>query len=294
MGYPSAAVRMRVGGPASPLRPTRSRIGDNRAMTLRLVALGDSTVEGLMDFGPDETYVGWADRFAEQLAARHPGLAYANLAVRGQTTAEVRASQLEPALALEPDVALLVAGVNDLLRPRADRAALRDNLLTMYRRLHESGAQVLSFTMPDMTRVAPLALALRPRIEYLNAVVREAAAAHGTIVVDFAAEPVAGHPALWHDDRLHANTEGHRRIAAALAEAIGLDGEDWRREPRETAAAGLVRIVAREALWIAGHLAPWAWGRLRGHEFATGGQCKRPELLPVVDRPLESGTNPAG
>ena len=53
-------------------------------------------------------------------------------------------------------------------------------------------------------------------IEFLNEVVREAGSAYGAVVVDFAAEPLAGHPALWHDDRLHANTEGHRRIAAAL------------------------------------------------------------------------------
>ncbi len=261
--------------------PRSGGAGDNRGMTLRLVALGDSTVEGLMDLGPDDTYVGWADRFAQHLARDRPGLTYANLAVRGQTTQEVLDTQLDRALALEPDVALLVAGVNDLLRPRLDRKALRDNLLTMYRRLHESGAQVLTFTMPDMTRVAPLAFALRPRIECLNAVVREAGSTYGTVVVDFAAEPVAGHPALWHDDRLHANTEGHRRIAAALAEAIGLEADDWRSEPEETPTAGVVRIVGREALWIASHLAPWVWGRVRGHEFATGGVCKRPELLPV-------------
>jgi hypothetical protein len=132
-----------------------------------------------------------------------------------------------------------------------------------------------------MTRVAPLSFALRPRIEYLNEVVREAGAAYGTLVVDFAAEPVAGHPALWHDDRLHANSEGHRRIAAALAQAYGLPAEDWRGEPGETAAAGKLRIVGREAAWIASHLTPWVWGRLRGEEFATGGQCKRPDLLPV-------------
>ncbi len=252
-------------------------------MTLRLVALGDSTVEGLMDPGPGDTYVGWADRFAGRLAAQRPGVLYANLAVRGQTTHEVRGTQLDPALALEPDVALLVAGMNDLLRPRLDRAALRDNLLTMYRHLHEAGAQVLTFTMPDMTRVAPLSFALRPRIEYLNEVVREAGTSYGTVVVDFAAEPVAGHPALWHDDRLHVNTEGHRRIAAALAEAIGLEADDWRNEPPEHPTAGLVRVIGHESWWIATHLAPWAWGRLRGHEFATGGQCKRPDLLPVGD-----------
>lgn len=250
-------------------------------MTRRLVALGDSTVEGLMDFGPGETYVGWADRFARYLAAQTPGLTYANLAVRGQTTQEVHDTQLDRALSLEPDVALLVAGVNDLLRPRLDRGGLRDNLLTMYRRLRGSGAQVLTFTMPDMRRVAPLTFALRSRIEYLNDVVREAGTSYGAIVVDFAAEPFAGHPALWHDDRLHSNTEGHRRIAAALAQAYGLDAEDWRSELPETAAAGTVRIIGREAMWIASHLTPWMWGRLRGHEFATGGRCKRPDLLPV-------------
>ena len=248
---------------------------------LRYVALGDSHTEGLGDGDDVRGLRGWADRLAEQVARHSPGLLYANLAVRGQTTQEVRDTQLERALALTPDVALLVAGVNDLLRPRLDRPGLRDNLLTMYGRLHDSGARVLTFTMPDMTRVAPLSFALRPRIEYLNEVVREAGATYGTVVVDFAAEPVAGHPALWHDDRLHANSEGHRRIAAALAQAYGLPAEDWRGEPGESAAAGKLRLVGREAAWIASHLTPWLWGRLRGEEFATGGRCKRPDLLPV-------------
>lgn len=250
-------------------------------MTSRLVALGDSTVEGLMDPGPDGAYVGWADRFAARLAREHPGLLYANLGVRGQTSAAVRATQIDRALSLRPDVVLLVAGVNDLLRPRVDRAALRDNLLAMHATLHEAGARVLSFTMPDMARVAPLARALRPRIDYLNEVVREARATYGAAVVDFAQEPVAGHPGLWHDDRLHANSEGHRRIAAALAEAYGLVSEDWRSEPDEAVGTGMARIVVRETAWIATHMAPWVWGRVRGHEFATGGVCKRPDLLPV-------------
>jgi lysophospholipase L1-like esterase len=251
-------------------------------MTLRLVALGDSTVEGLEDPGPDGTYVGWADRFAHHLSVEHPGLTYANLAVRGQTAREVRETQLDRALLLRPEMALLVAGVNDLLRPRLDREAVRDNLLSMYRQLSEAGARVLTFTMPDMTRVAPLAVALRPRIEYLNSVIREARSAYDIVVIELAVEPVASHPALWHDDRLHANSEGHRRIAAALAEAVGIDVGDWRSEPPESAASGVARMVAGEALWVAGHLVPWAWGHLRRRP-ATASVCKRPELLPVAD-----------
>ena len=45
-------------------------------------------------------------------------------AVRGMTAREVRATQLGPALALEPDIAVVVAGVNDVLRPRFDREAI--------------------------------------------------------------------------------------------------------------------------------------------------------------------------
>jgi lysophospholipase L1-like esterase len=257
-------------------------------MPHHLVALGDSTVEGLIDPGPDGTYVGWADRFAARLPERHPDLLYANLAVRGQTSHEVRATQLDRALELAPDTALLMAGVNDLLRPRLDRAGLRENLMTMYRALHDAGAQVLTFTMPDMTKVAPLATLLRGRIDFLNAAIREAGSTYGAVVVDFAHEPVGGHPALWHDDRLHANTEGHRRIAAALAEAVGLEAEDWRADPGETVAGGAVRIATREAAWLAGHFGPWLWGRLRGHPFDVGDGAKRPDLTPLSAPALDS------
>ncbi len=235
-----------------------------------------------MDLSPDGSCVGWADRFAERLAVRHPDLTYANLGVRGQTAREVLETQLDRAVALRPDVALLVAGVNDLLRPRLHRRELRDSLLTMYRRLHEAGAQVLTFTMPDMTRVSPLTVVLRPRIDFLNDVVRQAESSYGTVVVDFASEPLAGHPALWYDDRLHGNTEGHRRVATALAHAIGLTGEDWRADPpAPTPPFGPARVALREAGWAASHLLPWVWGRVRREEYATGGRCKRPDLLPV-------------
>ena len=252
-------------------------------MALRLVALGDSTVEGLMDPGPAGTYVGWADRFAHLLARQRGDVLYANLAVRGQTTTEVLATQVDRAVALRPDLALFVAGINDVLRPRLHRPTLRRNLLTIHERLHRAGASVLTFTVPDMTKVAPAAFVIRSRIGFLNGVVRETGASAHTTVVDLAAEPLAGHPALWHDDRLHASAEGHRRIAAALAEAYGLETEDWRGDPAEPTAAGVLRILAGEARWVAGHLTPWVWGRVWRHEYKTGGRCKRPDLLPVPD-----------
>lgn len=257
-------------------------------MPMKYVALGDSTVEGLEDPGPDGVYVGWADRLAGHLAAVHDEVYYANLGVRGLTASEVRATQLEAALALRPDLAVVVAGVNDVLQPRFDAAAVRADLFAMHTALRDAGARVLTFTMPDMTRVAPLAVLLRGRLRTLNRVTHELGQALGSTVVDLAAEPVATDPGLWHDDRLHANSEGHRRIAAALAEAVGLEAEDWRADPGETVAGGAVRIATREAAWLAGHFGPWLWGRLRGHPFDVGDGAKRPDLTPLSAPALDS------
>ncbi|HLN77966.1 MAG TPA: SGNH/GDSL hydrolase family protein [Nocardioidaceae bacterium] len=247
----------------------------------RYVAIGDSTVEGLEDPGPDGVYVGWADRLAQHLTVVEPGLSYANLAVRGQTAREVRETQLDRALALRPDIAVVVAGVNDVLRPRFDRAAVREDLLAMHAALHDAGARVAAFTMPDMAKVAPLAVVLRGRLEALNEIVREAGERYGTAVADLAAEPLASDPALWHDDRLHANSEGHRRIALALAESLGADVEDWRTPLPEVPSLPWAALVVRELGWVATHLAPWLWGRLVGRPPEEQRTCKRPDLLPV-------------
>lgn len=251
-------------------------------MTIRLVAIGDSTVEGIEDPGPDGLYVGWADRFARHLDVMYPGLLYANLAVRGQTARQVRESQLQPALEMSPDFAVMAAGVNDVLRPRFDRDALRDELCTMHAELAASGARVLTLTMPDMARVTPLAVLLRRRLEFLNVVTLECSERYGAIVVDLASVPAASHPALWHTDRLHANSEGHRRIAAALAEAVGADIEDWRAEPPPVLKRSGVRVVLAEAGWAASHLPPWAWDHLRGQAQVADGICKRPNLMPLT------------
>ena len=250
-------------------------------MPLRLVAIGDSTVEGLEDPGPDGVYIGWADRFAAHLNVIHPGLLYANLAVRGQTSREVRETQLKPALALEPDFAVVVAGVNDILRPKLDRQGLREDLFAMHAELAASSAQVLTFTMPDMARVAPLAVVLRRRLQYLNSLTMQCRERYGSVVVDLASVPAASHPALWHTDRLHGNTEGHRRIAAALAEAVGYDVQDWRAEPPAVTKSSLVRVALIEAAWAGSHLFPWAWEHARGQSSAQEVTCKRPNLLPV-------------
>ena len=111
----------------------------------RYVALGDSFTEGVGD--PDPTRPnglrGWADRVAEELAKQVDGFGYANLAIRGRKLDQIIDEQLEPALALDPDLVSIYAGANDILRPAVDI----DRLVTRYGeaigRLRENGATVV-------------------------------------------------------------------------------------------------------------------------------------------------------
>lgn len=271
-----------TGGYAAAMAWTGSAVAaPARVAPLRLVAIGDSTVEGLEDPRGDGTYRGWADRLAEHLAVVHPELQYANLAVRGQTAGDVRATQLDAAVALEPDIAVVVAGMNDVLRPTFAFAAVRAHLLALHGGLAAAGARVVSFTMPDMARVAPAAVLLRRRLRALNAIVEEAATMFGSTVVDLAAVPVAGDPRLWHDDRLHGNAEGHRRVALALAAALGLDVEDWSVPLPRVRGPSRTALLLREARWARDHVVPWAWDGVRRVPVTEVHVCKRPDLRPL-------------
>ena len=84
---------------------------------------------------------------------------------------------------------------------------------------------VLLFTLPDPVKVNPLARAAATRLRTLNVAVRDFAARHGAFVVDLDLTPVASDPRLWALDRLHANPEGHRRIAAAAGHTLRLPGD---------------------------------------------------------------------
>jgi lysophospholipase L1-like esterase len=249
----------------------------------RYVALGDSTVEGLDDPDGAGGYRGWANRLAERIADEQGSVRYANLGVRGRTTREILAGQLEPALAMRPDLAVVVGGTNDVLRGRFDARGVAKDIETMQRRLVEAGALVLSFTLPDLTPVMPVARLVRRRVLALAAELRLASARSGARLVDLAAYPVASDPRLWSDDRLHANARGHARIAEALADALCLRGSDrtWQEPlPPVLAPAPGTALVA-ELRWMRRHWLPWLLRHARGRSSGDGRGPKRPELVPL-------------
>jgi lysophospholipase L1-like esterase len=243
----------------------------------RFVALGDSTTEGLEDRYDNGEYRGWADRLAERLAALEPDFRYANLAVRGKLAREVREDQLEAAIALQPDLASVLAGRNDMLRRRADVGAVAAEIDAMIGGLRAAGADVIAFALPDPVPVNPLSRVAAGHLFALNAAIRAIAARHGAFLIDLEAHTVASDPRLWDLDRLHGNPEGHRRIAEAAAEALGLPGADhtWA-DAFESAPAR--RQLSADAVWAARYLRPWVLRRLRGRSSGDGRVAKRPEL----------------
>ncbi|OUC98762.1 SGNH/GDSL hydrolase family protein [Streptosporangium minutum] len=248
----------------------------------RYVALGDSQTEGLGD-GDDITgHRGWADRLAEHLARANPDLLYANLAVRGRLAGQIRSEQLAPALALRPDLATVMAGMNDLIRPGCEPAAVAEVLEEMYAALTESGAQVVTVTFPDIGKIAPIARPLQPKVLDLNARIRAAAARHGVTVVDTFAMEFVTDARMWGTDRLHASPAGHARIAAAMAHSLGLPGSDdtWMLPFPPLPPAAAWRMAAAELRWFATFAGPWIGRRLRGRSSGDGRTAKRPELTP--------------
>jgi lysophospholipase L1-like esterase len=233
-------------------------------------------------------YRGWSERLAERIAvtqgAAEGEFLYANLAVRGARTHEILEYQLERALAMQPDLATVFSGTNDVMRARFDRAAFAADVRALQRGLRATGATVLTFTLPDLTPLLPIARLFSARIRAMNDEVRAACAETGTRLVDFAAWPVTTDARLWNDDRIHANAAGHARIAEALADALGLEGANraWREPLPARPAARTGEVVLRELGWGLRHLLPWCAHGLVPRRATGASPGKRPALAPVA------------
>lgn len=245
----------------------------------RYVAVGDSFTEGVGDPGPDGTFIGWADRFADMLKARHDSVSYANLAVRGLTVRQVLDTQLAPAVALKPTLVSAVAGMNDLIHPKLDLRAQVANLDSLIGGLAATGATVITATLPTPAQGTPLPTPLRrelvKRLRLWNAFTRRTAAVHGALCLDLAVMMPPGIGG-WSDDRLHPGPDGHRAAAEAC---VGLlDGAP----PRLLAITEIVAVdpgkptIADQYRWARRFIVPWVKRRLRKESSSTGIVAKLP------------------
>ncbi|MFC6878456.1 MULTISPECIES: SGNH/GDSL hydrolase family protein [Actinomadura] len=247
----------------------------------RYAAIGDSFSEGIGDPYPDGRWRGWADRAAAELASRADGFAYANLAIRGRLLGEILDEQLPAALALEPDLVSVSGGGNDLLRPGTDVDVLAARMDAAVAELRAAGADVVLFTGVDPVGSSVIRRT-RGRVAVYNEHLRAIAARRGARVVDQWSMDVLRDWRMWGVDRLHMSPEGHRRVALALLETLGVPAGDWR-EPPLAPLPELSRGARMlfDLRWARGHLAPWVGRRLRGRSSGDAVTAKRPAFAPV-------------
>ncbi|MGW2589690.1 SGNH/GDSL hydrolase family protein [Streptomyces sp. NPDC001515] len=234
-----------------------------------LVAVGDSFTEGMSDLLPDGSYRGWADVLAARLAARTPGFRYANLAVRGKLIGQIVDEQVDAAAALRPDVVTLVGGLNDTLRPKCDMGMVRGRLEEAVERLAPSCKKLVLMRSPG--RNGPVLERFRPRMEDLFSLVDDLAARHGAEVVDLYGAPSLADPRMWDVDRLHLTAEGHRRVAEAVWQQLGLPAEsDWRTPLPPSAPPRWAARRVEDVRFARRHLLPWIGRRLTGRSSGDG------------------------
>lgn len=255
----------------------------------RYVAIGDSQTEGLWDGDDHIGLRGFADLLAARLDSLYPGLQYANLAIRGVLVSDVLREQVPRALAMQPDLVTVCAGMNDVIQPgRSFDRALAD-LELIYSKLAESGAAVVTTTFPDVARFLPLGRVVSPRLARINNAITAAADRYGFRLVDLYNAPSMRDLDTWAFDRVHASTKGHVLFAAAAAEALGLpgSGHGWA-ESRTPARRSLTIIAYGYLRWTQASFMPWIWRRMRGLSSADGRSPKRPQLAPFtphIDHP---------
>lgn len=245
------------------------------------VAIGDSFTEGLDDLTPDGRVRGWADRVAERLALDHPGLEYANLAVRGKVLDQIVADQVPVAERLRPDLITFCAGGNDIIGFACDTDDLAARFDAALGRLVATGAEVLIFTGFDLRRMHPFIRRLRGRIAVYNESMRASAERHGCRVVDLWAMDVLADPRAWAADRLHLTPDAHERVALRVLEFLGEPvPADWRAPWPDDEPTPWVYRQAEDLRWVRNHVMPYVRRRMLGAHTGDGYLPKRPELLP--------------
>jgi lysophospholipase L1-like esterase len=191
----------------------------------RMVTIGDSVAEGVREPVPGYRDLSWTDRVEEALGAATDGFTALNLGRRDLVAARVAAEQLGPALEFGPDLAFVVAGGNDMLRPHFDEDEVRRELAAMVGAFRSAGADVATIGLLDITAAglgpARFREVLSARTRRLNALAAEVAAEHGACHVDNPpGHPVAADPGIYSSDRLHLNARGHAFAAANTVRAL--------------------------------------------------------------------------
>lgn len=249
----------------------------------RFVAVGDSFTEGIGDPDPAVPggHRGWADRVAEVLAQDVDDFAYANLAVRGKLIGQIAADQIEPAVALSPDLISICAGGNDVIRPGTDPDEIASQFEDAVARLASTGATLVVFTGID-TGFTPVFRPFRGKVAIYNENVRAVADRYDCIVADQWSLKTVQDPRFFDDDRLHFNALGHHEIARMVLRALNVPNDLQAMQPDPVPQRTWRQARAEDIGWAREHLVPWVLRRIRHQSSGDAVEPKRPDAAPVL------------
>ncbi|WP_233255407.1 SGNH/GDSL hydrolase family protein [Naasia lichenicola] len=252
---------------------------------LRYVALGDSFTEGIGDPEPESVggNRGWADRVAEVLAESAPDFAYANLAVRGKLLHQIVTEQIEPAIALKPDLITISAGGNDVIRPGSDPDALAAEFGTALTRLAETGATIVVFTGVDVG-FSPVFQRIRGKVAIYNENLRRVAAQHDALIADQWALTDIQDARMWDRDRLHLAPLGHHTVARMVLRTLGVENDLEPMKPEPLPKTTWRAARSEDLVWAREYFVPWVIRRIRRVSSGDNILPKRPDVGPFLSR----------
>jgi lysophospholipase L1-like esterase len=191
------------------------RFGEPHLPPMRVAVLGDSSVTAPGVAGADEI---WVSRVCANLGStRH--VTMKSFAVSGSRASDLLETQLEPALAFDPDLFLVSVGANDAIHGvplRLFEQRLDDLVCT----LTETGAIVVLSGVGDLGTIPRLLPPLRNmmtrrsgRFHRVHQIVAERYGAH--VVEHRSVDPRSWYVdrGLWSPDLFHVSAAGHERWA---------------------------------------------------------------------------------
>jgi lysophospholipase L1-like esterase len=278
---------------------------------IRVALLGDSSAAGYGVERVEETPGALLASGISEHANRRVYLR--DFAVVGARTPHL-ASQIERALPIEPEVALILIGANDVTHRTRPAESVR-HLSEGVRRLREAGVEVVVGTCPDLGTVEPIAPPLK---QVARAWSRRLAAAQTIAVIkeggrtvslgsilgpEFAAAPAL----LFGPDQFHPSAEGYRALSnlliPSLLAALGLAPADealpepFRGEGVLPVTRAAIRAVNQTGTELGGTEIGGERGGVRGLWVELRHRRRRPQAkdeAPAASEPADAADSSTG
>lgn len=188
---------------------------------MRVVAIGDSIAAGIGDEPVGGRLAAWSGRLAAYGRGSH-----VNLALPGARIGLVQSIQVPAALMAHPDIVLMSVGGNDIVDRRFDGRRFADGMNRSLCAIEAAGCRTVLLTLADWSTSWPMPLRLRTgfrrRIDAVNEVIRGAAAATGTRIIERVGnDPLQNRDCL-HPDRVHLSPHGYNQLAQITADLLDL------------------------------------------------------------------------